>query len=224
MTRTFAGAIAEVDWWPTPTHYAVISMAASQTAARPRTFGDVAGGKQPVYRVQTTQGEIAERLSISSRTVSRCFGDFEAIGVMHSAARGRRWYIDGRASNVDMLSLRLRKVWPTHAARNARTSEADPAWEAASGEELADEPHDLIRRPRPLDAILFPEGPPSVAIRLESAVTALASSRNTLPAAVAQWINRNYGGMIELAHYLEGTQYQTLAEWMDAEYAEHAAV
>lgn len=237
MTRQFMSNLYEVEWWPTPTHFAVFAMAAGSANSRARETPEADGA--PAFRVQTTHADIASKLAISARTVGRIYADFAAMRVMYSAAHGRRWYIDGRAADPVALERHIAANWQStqRALRKAERSNVgapangvvdaadDVSWldellaESAPESDAAAAPAprprpQAHRRPRQIDDIARPPKPPSMEVRLVSAIAGASSTIGVDPSLVSEWY-RSQWSLDEICAFLDSSDYSTVQEWIE---------
>lgn len=227
MSEDRVNRYLEVQWWPSPTHAAIMLQIARDTwkLPDPSAPNECAG----MVRVRTTQAELSETLNVSPRTVRKVFNDFRMMRVMRPTDNSRTWYLARQADDAAAFTKRMQEQW-ANVKKALEDAEPEP-WEQAprhlpdaeaavrgTPQDQGGTPSEEGYTPRKIDSILHPDSPPPATTRLVTAINIVADSKSLIPMEVHEWTRRTYGSTITLVDYLDRSDYDTVEEWLDAEY------
>lgn len=219
MTEARVNRFVEIQWWPSPTHFAIMLQIARDT------YRDIDPSAPPecenMIRVRTAQIDISETLNVTPKTVRKVFADFRVMRVMRPADGSRTWYLNKRVDDTTAFAKHMLDWWPKMQENRHRDGDAPANGTPPEVEwyELLESPEgDAPAAPRPprrLDAILHPTTPPPMRVRLESAIVSAATDLSLDPTDVEGWWRAQWDSIEALAEMLDASEYATVREWIE---------
>lgn len=160
MTAARVDAMTQCEYWPSPAHASAMMLIAASTYRDedPQAPPDLRGW----IRVRVSQGDIADKVNVTPKTVRKVFADFAEMNVLRRAEGSRTWYLNPNIDHVYGFSMRMLEWRRLNERRRAEPSAdvgvldewtapaAAPAPEAAAASTNGHTPHRERPMPPPL--------------------------------------------------------------------------